>query len=226
MTQQQANTLTMWATVDAVLRSQTKLWTPLKAFETAVQTFRSIRQQIDPDARSQEAAITGVTLDKQVLRSNLCRLAIQLAANIHAFALITGNNKLHNEADYKPTHFLRLRDNMLPVVVRSLIDHATIYLEQLGDYGITDNDLTQLTAALNAYENNQTAPRHAIIGRKVAIANIGQLIKQGNASIDIMDKLVGNWATANPDFVANFRNACHIIDRGHHKAKSPVPPKA
>lgn len=194
------------------------VWRNLNAFSDAADRFRNIHLELDPNARVQKAAITGIALDKQVLRSQLTAQVIQLAANLQVFATVAQNHTLREQVSFRPTHFDRLRDSMLPIVVRSLLETALVHSTALVDYGVTETKRAQVEQALSEYENMNAAPRVAIGTRKAARSGIAQQIKQGNAQLELMDKLVGNFDAEHPEFVAAFRSARTVIHHGGHKA--------
>lgn len=208
----------MWSTAEAVLAANEKVWTGLDAFAAAVQNFRDIRKQIDPRARSQKSATIGIALDKQAVRNELTVLVNQLAANLQAYAAVTHNNTLQEQVHFGPSHFTRLRDNMLPVIVRSLLEKAEAQEQALIGYGITAAGIDEIKNVLNQYETINTAPRLAIGDRKKATSDMALQIKEGNNQLEVLDKLAGNFADNAPGFVAAFRNARIIIHHGGHKS--------
>lgn len=217
MTQQQENVLSMWNTAEAVLMTNEAVWRNLMAFSAAADRFHTIHLELNPNARVQKAAITGITLDKQMLRRQLTDQVIQLAANMQVYATVEQNHTLRDQVSFRPTHFDRMRDSMLPIVVRSLLDTAQLHSAALTDYGVTEAKRTQVEQALSQYENMSTAPRVAIGARKTARSGIAQQIKEGNAQLELLDKLVGNFAADHPEFVAAFRSARLVIPHGNHR---------
>ncbi len=207
----------MWNTAETVLSANEEVWSSLNAFAAAAERFRNIHLEIDPNARIQKTATTGIALDKQLVRRRLTAQVAQLAANLQAFATVAQNNTLLDQVSFRPTHFDRLRDSMLPIVVRSLLEKARQYSAALPDYGVTGATVEQVELALKEYESMNTAPRVAIGTRKTARADIMQQLRDGNAQLELMDKLVGNFSAAHPDFVAAFRNARNVIHLGGHK---------
>ena len=218
MTQRQEDILSMWNTTQAILMANETVWRSLNAFSTAADRFYAIHLEIDPNARIQQSAITGITLDKQALRRQLTAQVVQLAANMQAYAMVVQNNTLLDQVKFSPTHFDRLRDSMLPIMVRSLRETALVQGTALADYGITEATLTSLEQALEQYENMNAAPRVAIGTRKAAGTGIVQQIRQGNLQLELMDKLAGNFSTGHPEFVAAFLSARTVIHYSGHKS--------
>lgn len=223
MTRRQENVITMWHAVDTVLSNQENAWSGLPAMVRAIERFRSLRRELDPDAMVQKTGTVGITAEKQALRDRLNNAVGQLAANLQAYALEHDKKELLQEVRYFISDIIAMRDNILPIVARKLLENADRLGKELTEYGVSDGTLQELSGLLTQYEGYNAAPRLAIGSRKAATAGIGQKIKAGIAQLEIMDRLVGNVEQKYPDFVAAFRNARKVIELGTHKTVKDKP---
>jgi hypothetical protein len=68
------------------------------------------------------------------------------------------------------------------------------------------------------------APAARKATKKTATSNLSNSIKDVNSELATLDKLVGNFQTANADFVSTFKNARVVVDAGvtHTKVKGHV----
>lgn len=223
MTKRQENTLTMWAAVHTVLLREEQVWRPLEAFSKAADLFFRLQQALIPVVGLQLSGTHGITLDKKAVRSQLEEASVQLAANLEAFALTTGNNALKEEVHFTASSFSVMRDNILPVTVQKLLDKGAMYFNELTAYGVAEESLKELQQLLNHYLDYSAAPRVAIGKRKTARTDIAAQIEEGNNALEIMDKLAGNFNNTAPGFVAAFRSARMIVDVGVHKQRKAKP---
>lgn len=223
MTRRQENVITMWHAVDTVLSNYENAWVELPAMVRAVERFRSLRRELDPDAMVQKTGTVGITAEKQALRDRLNNAVSQLAANLQAYALEHDKKELLQEVRYFISDIIAMRDNILPIVARKLLENGSGLGEEITEYGVSEGTLQELNELLVQYLGYNSAPRLAIGSRKAATAGIGQKIKAGTMQLEIMDRLSGNVALKFPDFVAAFRNARKVIELGTHKTVKDKP---
>ena len=214
MTREQENILTMWTTVDQTLDLFKEVWTKLKAFDNAVNTFRDIRLELDPEAGKQKKKTNGITMDKHQQRMKVTKLGLQMAANIEAYARNIKDMSLQMEATFKPTHLNRLRDDEFPVTISNIIKRAKGLVAQLTDYGTTAKSIDLLQEALNKYNEWIAAPRIATATKKTATKNIAGGMEDGEEQLIIMDRLLGNMEESSPTFTNTFKSARMIINVG------------
>ena len=69
------------------------------------------------------------------------------------------------------------------------------------------------------YNTFVAAPAARIAAKKTATSNLSAIIVDGNSELETLDKLVGNFQTANPDFVSTFKNSRNIVDSGATQTK-------
>lgn len=192
------------------------------AFKIAFADFKAIAGNIGSQAQLAGAVIIGIATDKGVSAAGLCALAAKIAGLIYAYAAKTGNNTLKQKVNFSKSDLKALKDAELAPVCQNIHEAGTANLAELADYGVTAAKLAELQTAITGYTAKVSAPRDAIVDRKVTKANIRQLFKDGDfILVEIMDKLVEDFADANPDFVKQYKSARIIIDP---KSKSKATP--
>ena len=224
MNRTQEDTLTMWTTTNAVLNKNTEIWSEAKAFANAVAIFRKIRLEIDPEANMQRTDIPGITEEKTQERIRLNALAKQMALNIEAYAFNKKDIILQRQFTFATSYFNKLRDNTITSVANAIYDKAVKLGKELEDYGVGAKQLTNLQSAIKEYEVVNSGPREAMGEVKTATVSIAGKLKAGKAQLELMDKLVGNFAEDHPKFVALFINARVVINLGSHKKPKNPPP--
>lgn len=182
-------------------------------FKNAVAEFGGVVGQIDSAAQLVGTSLTGITMDKNVSKQDLIAETATMAGRIYAYAAKSGNNTMKQAANYSETDLRRLKDTELAPACQAIHDLAEANKAELKDYGVTAAKLTALQAKITAYAAAVPKPRSAIAGRKTTKEQIKQLFKTADAILaEQMDRLIDDFATDNPEFVAGYRNARMIVD--------------
>jgi hypothetical protein len=118
----------------------------------------------------------------------------------------------------------------LETVARRVAAVAQANLAALADYEVKAADITELTAKTAAFGGVKTAPRLAISGRSAETTTLPEAIQSVRLLLrNRMDKLMTKFRRTNPEFVAGYRSARVIVDRGGgggaNGTPPPVPPK-
>jgi hypothetical protein len=224
MTRSQENKLSMWTTTHALLGNNETIWKNLEAFAEAVDLFRQIRLGIDPHAGKQQSNDTGITEDKQRAIKEMTGLAMQLARNMEAYAIKTKNAALQKQFELPPSQFDRMRDNTLPILVKTILDKAKALSKELVPYGTTDATIDALKESLDQYGIKTPNPKLASNNRKEATGSIAQKIKDGEVQLKLMDNMVGNFKNDHPAFVVAYHDAREIINLGGGGKRPPNTP--
>jgi hypothetical protein len=182
------------------------------AFEAAFNQFKANIASIVAAGQTDTVPLTGIAVDKNVLKQALCERAAETAALIYAYAATVGNNTLKAEVDFPVSDLTRMREDALPLRCQSIHDAGENHLPQLADYGITSATLGTLQGAINSYTAETPKPRTAISQRKTTTANLVALFEETDALLrDRLDKLVLIFKAAHPDFVKTYESTRRIV---------------
>lgn len=213
MTSRQEAKLNMYRTVQLHCNNNSAITVLNAAFTTAFTAFNAKVSSIISTATSESQVITGVAIDKTVLKKNLCQSAADMAALVYAFASSTNNNTLKQEVNYAYTDFFRLKDDLVAPTAQNIHNAATANLAALAPFGITAAMLSALQTTITNYSTSVPTPRNAKAIKATFTQNIKQLIKETDDILkNQLDKLSVSFKTARPDFYSTYLNARIIID--------------
>ncbi|MFT5469645.1 MAG: hypothetical protein ACI8UO_004767 [Verrucomicrobiales bacterium] len=213
MTDKEEDKLSMYYAVIAACAKHNTAWQTLPAFANGYGEFQTEVDAISAAAETQQAGITGAAKDKSARRQTMAESAFPIAASVQAWATLNDNATLAGRIAFTLSDFLYGRDTESEERARLVHTEAAAILASLADYGVTQQLLDNLLAAIDAYKTTLTAPRAAITNRKTATA----AIKTGFANADTilrdrMDKIVPILEATQPAFVTDYRNARIIVD--------------
>jgi hypothetical protein len=104
---------------------------------------------------------------------------------------------------------------------------ATARLAALADYGITQQDVTDLDDLKTKFHGVKTAPRDAVIDRKKQTDTLPDLISNLRSIFRRrLDRQMTTFKRKQPEFYAGYLAARVIVDRGGSPSKTPPAPQS
>lgn len=216
----------MFETTNGVLDENKALWQDIPAFADAVTRAESgtaaIRQ------KSGDQAATGDAAAKAAARTELENVAMEIGDQLAPLASKTGNHELLAKVDLAKSVVDHLADSDLLIYARGVAKGAAENSAVLAsDYKITAADLAALDEAIAKFDRMKTAPRDAIVNRKVATLSLPEAITfvRGIYRNEI-DKMMTRFKKKEPDFYKGYFAARVIVDRGGSTGSQtrPTPP--
>ncbi|MFT5470309.1 MAG: hypothetical protein ACI8UO_005437 [Verrucomicrobiales bacterium] len=162
MTDKEEDKLSTYYAVIASCAKHNTAWQSLPAFANGYGEFQTEVDAISAAAETQQAGITGAAKDKSARRQTLAEYACPVAASVQAWATLNDNATLAGRIAFTLSDFLYGRDTESEERARLVHTEATAILASLTDYGVTQQLLDDLLAAIDAYKATLAAPRAAI----------------------------------------------------------------
>ncbi|MBP7389350.1 MAG: carboxypeptidase regulatory-like domain-containing protein [Chitinophagales bacterium] len=213
MDSKQEARLSMYDAVISYCDANNPIVSTIPAFENAVDDLRDVFEDIQEAAQAEMQLIEGYAGDKAEQRLELGNLAASIAASVFAYASATGNTVLKEQANYPPSHFTRLKDELLGPACQNVHDLANANLVALADYGITAPNLTDLQTAIDNYGSAVAAPRNAISVRSSKGVLIKDFFKNGDDILKTrMDKLALQFKESNSEFYNAYKSNRVVVD--------------
>lgn len=193
----------------------------------------SLRQQVTELTTfisRQEAELTGRAEQKDREENELEKLAHEIG---QALSVFLEDNQREGEAaeiDLSLNAWSRLRDaallakaNLLKDRLRAILDTEALPL--LAQYGITEQDHTDLTTEIADYAGVIASPSGGIATRKALTAALRPAFREVSATLKAMDRLVLRFRNSAPGtaFADNWKTARVIRNLGANSPE-PVPP--
>jgi hypothetical protein len=222
MNTKQTNTVTMLKTVDTVLDNHNPLWTGMAQMQTAVTDYKGKLISIDRTAQIQETP-SGAGDDKEDARDALEELLFLMCEALAVLAQTANDHDLLALVALRRSTLERFDDEELSNRAATVLTEANSRKTALAGLNQTQANLDELTQALERFNASKTNPRAATAARKVQTASLASLIREAVAILrNQIDRMVNLLSRTNPDFVAEYRAARVIIDRGvRHKETAP-----
>lgn len=184
----------------------------LLAFKAGAAKLADHVKDIKAAAKIQAAQSTGAGNKKQA-KNDLAKITLTVADAVSAYATEIGNVDLKSDVSYSLSELKDMRDEDLPTVAAVVKEKAEDVLANLSGYGITAATITSLGDAISNFAGKNTDPGAIKAQKKVATQNIKQYIKDADQVLEeTMDKLVGQLAATDAEFVKQYHELRKIVD--------------
>ena len=192
------------ATITATLPNYAGYFT---AVQTGITQIQVIREQ-------QEFDKTGITANKNLLKTNLIAQASDVSRKIVAYATFVNNTVLLNEVKYTESDLKLSADTILKDKCQVIYDRANANVAALSTYGVTPALLTAFLTTLNAYNVSIPKPRLGIADKKEATEQLAKLLKSVDDNFTKIDTLIEIVRTSQPNFYNEYKIARKIVETG------------
>lgn len=208
------NKLRMYQAVRRVIQSNNASWNGLAAFENAVTRFSQKVTELENLTYKKSKALLGIKSKRDQKREAIIQQALFVANALYAYAANIGDEKLKADVNYSPSKMKYAPISKFLQIVNGLINTANDHLNDLGDYGIDQPLMDDLTLAHMEFIEMANLPRQAVVSRKVMTQKIKSTVSDIDTVLnDQLDKLIVLLTEQDPTFVMTYEGARTIIDR-------------
>jgi hypothetical protein len=215
MLKTQIDNYDMFLAVENLLDDNAPVWSGnFPIAETKVllsQTIDTLAKQVGIQLENP----TGITVDKDRVRTALEEEAFVISAAASGFATVSDNGTMYKRTHYTKSNLIRFRDAELQSVCINLAKDCKDVLDALVPYGITDSVLSRFKEIIDKFADVMKNPTEAIGKRKTATEKIPVIIVQiADLLNKRMDNLMVSLRAAAPDFVERYKNVRAINSTG------------
>ena len=222
MNARQTNKLNMYQTVKKAFEANPQIRDLSPALQAVFFEYNGTLASIGITTSSQEKETKGITIDKNVVKRNLCETTIQISGLVSAYASQTENNTLKVAVDYSMSDIMGLKEEQVLTTCTSIYKLAKENETALADYSIDAGELAQLKACIEMFELLVHAPRLEQSVRKTHTFNLKEfIIKIDMILKERLDKLVASLKKEHADFKAIYKNARKIVVTGARAKTNP-----
>ena len=141
-----------------------------------VDALRALKKDLLANKMIQEADIRGLVTRKTEIKVELAKDNFRLSGSMRSFATDNNNDLLYQEINSSKSDMKRLSDENMYSFTLFVIDKLTEYQEDLKTYGITADDIVNLTAKNKLFHELLLLPAQKRKEVKVSTVNIKQII--------------------------------------------------
>ncbi|MBK3519975.1 hypothetical protein JIV24_21730 [Carboxylicivirga sp. N1Y132] len=178
------------------------------------------KHQIDKMHQVQMAYSSANSKLKVKEEAEMIQAIIQVAAAIYAYAHSNNMPDLVSKVSITPSYLRTLTDKELKTACMNIYELALTLVEELTDYGITNETLANAKSEIDEFSALIAAPRGEIVTRSQATAELRVLFAQADELLkNQLDKLMLMLEMSHPQVYKTYMAARIIIDLKASKAK-------
>jgi len=227
MNRMQTNVVDMGSTVSVYMDKNKTIWGDVKAIADAVNDVNTTLAGIADADKKKQSATKGAGQDKSTARHDLEDQILVIADQLVAYGEATQNPKLVAQAETTLPTLDKLSAQDLVTAGKTYSDLATANLAALADYGVEQDDVTELDDLTKAFSKVKTEPRDAVVEQSKQTGTVQGLTATLRTILRRrLDKLMTQFKRSDPEFYAGYLAARVIVDRGGGggKKQPPTPP--
>lgn len=221
------NRVTMYQTVEDYLDRNNSIWSGMAPFAAAMQQYKEGLVAFAAAAQKQETPVSGAAVDKASTRDALEDVLFLVCEALAVLAHLNNDHELEALVTVTPSGLDKFSDQELSNRATNVLGRANAKKAELAAFQVTQANLDEVAQALDAFDAGKAKPRAAVVERAVQTGTLPALARDLNNILrNKMDRLVNLFRRSHPEFVAGYRSARIIVDRGgsHSPAKKPEDP--
>ncbi|PKV52421.1 hypothetical protein ATE84_4536 [Aquimarina sp. MAR_2010_214] len=212
MDQRQINRLEMYQAVQTFMDTNTNIWNSVPILVTFKNELDELLVQINENKDTQEASRVYLGSNKTTQKRFVSEKGDILNDALEAYAAIESNAVLEQKAAKSFTDLYSLRNQDFVTVVTETISLLDQNITPLGDYGVTQDQITDLKNSFDSFLVLNGEPRQYRIAQKQATATLSDLFDQTSTLLNSkIDKVMKRFKRANTTFYNGYLAARIIV---------------
>lgn len=217
------NKLMMLKALLSILNQNADKWSENEPLSQVIGELTYLIDQIKATLLLVSTDQTGVVQQKTTIQEDLVDTIFSLASVLYAMAVRSGDQVLQRKVNITRSDLLRQRDGELALTSKNVLDLLRNYMPRLTEYGITENDATNLETKQNNYENSLPVNRLTVLERKTANLRLKELFTTANNLLtEQLDRMMTRFEKSAPDFYTSYKNARKVVAYGTRYEKPQV----
>ncbi|WP_103068809.1 hypothetical protein [Aquimarina sediminis] len=212
MDQRQINRLEMYQAVQTFMDTHTNIWNSVPILVNFKNEFDELLIQINENKDSQEASRVYLGHNKTTQKRFVSEKGDILNDALEAYAAVEGNAVLEQKAAKSFTDLYKLRNQDFVTVMTETIELLDQNVAPLGDYGVTEDQVTDLKTSFDSFLVLNGEPRQYRIAQKQATTNLSDLFDQTTTLLtNKLDKVIKRFKRTDPTFYNGYLAARVIV---------------
>ncbi len=183
----------------------------IPGFMAIFDLFKSDAGRIAEIRPGQEESKKGIAQSKTQAKEGLAVKLNSVSRKAIAFAVITLNLPLQEALRYTLTELRRAPDTTLSSIARLIIEKIAPIQKELEPYGISADDISNLSVLLATYDELIPMPREGQIEKKDATLQISNLFDKCDGNLVKMDALTEVIHDTDPQTYNDYWDARKVI---------------
>lgn len=214
MNNKQESKFTMMLAVRDFLKKNSTITAGLPGFSPLFTSYVDALDRINVIWEQQERDRTGISDRKDELRRSLAAKGYDVCRKTAVFAAMTGNTILAKEVSYAESDLAKTSDGKLKERALIIYDRALENATALVPYGVTAEDIEELKADIDQFNEAIPTTRIGRTEEKAATEELIRLFKETDALLAKFDLLVEVVRTSSPAFYKSYKDNRKVIDTG------------
>ncbi len=185
----------------------------LPLFETLYNSFESGLNQIAVLNEEYEKDISGITRNKENIKKQAFKMAMELQRRLIAFAKLNNNEVLIKEVSYTESDLSRCSDSTFLSSCQVIYKAGANNESSASGYGINPDLLTHVKIAIDDFSTVIDAPREGQIGKTQIYDLRESLLRENQNILSKTDLLIDTVKNTHPQIYKEYYDTRKVIIR-------------
>ncbi|MGD8781966.1 MAG: hypothetical protein PVH88_23760 [Ignavibacteria bacterium] len=222
MTNPQENYYLMLKSVSSFLAVNSDVTSTMPVFDSIIQKLDGKINEIKELDAERVNMTSGMTTDKKKERDELEKILFKVSSITSLYGRLNNKQNLLEAYDLSSSDITLLRDIQLLQVSEALINDVSPEVDNMADYGMTQEILDLLTQEREDFDKAVNISDEKRAERKTATKSLKTLFREAREILENeLDKVVDIFRDSEATFFDGYYNSRNIIDRGiRHEEQS------
>jgi len=217
MNARQEATFNMFRDVELTGTNNQTFVNTIPVLKTDFLTLKANNNNISGLASLQAQVISGITVDKKILKNHMAELCYNYSGAGRAWASSNNDTTTYNALNIVISKIKQTPDDLAGPVCQNVYNILFANAAALVPFGLIAAMLGELLAAINDYVASVPLPDNAVNSRQTYTTNLDTAFTANSKFLETqLDNLVRVQTSVNHDFVTTYFNSRNIIDPPTH----------
>jgi hypothetical protein len=198
----------------------------IPTFAANIAKLKSNNEQMKATIALQDETNSGITTEKSNTHVNLVQCVIDVAGALHSYGILKPDTILEAKTNFTSSDIMLMSFQQLISTTQSMLNLAkAIPSNELAQYGISANEISELETALLLFNNAKTSPREATIEHATLTKKLTDLQADSQNIVKVLDKLATQFQKKAPEYYAIYVSSRkNLSGYGSHTITPPPTP--
>ncbi len=202
----------MFLNTQTSLNNNTSLWNTIPILVSMKNDLDELIQRIEAQNEKTNPGSVEITANKEEVKNGLAQKAMSLSGTLQAYAAINNLPEITAKVKLTKTDISRARETDIEALVKPLIDIARENLDQLVDFVVTEEIVSELETSLDDFKVLIGQPRVIRNQAFAAMDKLDELFDATNKLLkEKLDKIMIRFEYSDTEFYQEYIRARTIV---------------
>ncbi len=189
------------------------IWKDNKVITSTIKVSTGLFKEIETANARQNQSTKGASKKKEEYRTKLDKTSNIFLGIFRSYAKTIGDEELYENSNKSFSDIKYIKDTEIMVLVNTTITYARANQNNLKDYGISEDMISEYSQIAEGYKEYLSRPQEIKAEKKTATARLKELFKKLDEQLtEHLDNHMMQYKEKEPQFYSDYTNSRIIYD--------------